>query len=412
MSDSSSQASTPRRWAVNKKAYPGLWARRRSDGSFVYEVKLRQGDGVLRSKSLPRGTTEPQAVREWKRLTLKRDDGEMPISRNMRLADVATEALADLEAKAKAGLRSERTYSLYVYRWSAYIRPLLGTRTIGKIGAADVLRLVAKLRADDCPEWTAHGIVTVLRLVLRFARHAGYMTNDPFSTIAPDDLPRQEARESFDARVLRADEIEKLLANVTESNRNAVTVAAYTGLRASEVVGLVWEDVSLLDDIVTVRAQLAKHRRGETPRRTVRLKSKASRREVPLVDRAAEALRAQYERERKAGRGEDGDWVFATASGRPIDRYRLRAATIKAAEKAGLGHVTPQVLRRSVATATAHAKLPVIVAAAMCGHSPQVYDKHYAKPFRDAQERANVRESLASIGFGNAEVDQTIDQVA
>jgi hypothetical protein len=44
------------------------------------------------------------------------------------------------------------------------------------------------------------------------------------------------------------------------------------------------------------------------------------------------------------------------------------------------------------------------------GHSPQVYDKHYAKPFRDAEERDRVRVSLASIGFGNALVDQPVDQ--
>jgi hypothetical protein len=73
----------------------------------------------------------------------------------------------------------------------------------------------------------------------------------------------------------------------------------------------------------------------------------------------------------------------------------------KAAEKAGLGHVTAQTLRRSVATATAHAKLPVVIAAPMTGHSKQVYDAHYAKPFRDAEERETVRRSLASIGFGS-----------
>ena len=44
----------------------------------------------------------------------------------------------------------------------------------------------------------------------------------------------------------------------------------------------------------------------------------------------------------------------------------------------------------------------------MTGHSPAVYDKHYAKPFRDEQERAKVRESLANIGFGNAQVDQQL----
>ena len=42
------------------------------------------------------------------------------------------------------------------------------------------------------------------------------------------------------------------------------------------------------------------------------------------------------------------------------------------------------------------------------GHSKQVYEAHYAKPFRDAEERDRVRESLASIGFGNAQVDHPL----
>jgi hypothetical protein len=61
-----------------------------------------------------------------------------------------------------------------------------------------------------------------------------------------------------------------------------------------------------------------------------------------------------------------------------------------------------------VATAIARAKVPVVIAAAMTGHSKQVYDAHYAKPFRDAEERENVRRSLASIGFGNTPVDQKL----
>ena len=48
----------------------------------------------------------------------------------------------------------------------------------------------------------------------------------------------------------------------------------------------------------------------------------------------------------------------------------------------------------------------------MTGHSPQVYDAHYVRPFRDAEEREIVRNSLASIGFGNEQVDQSVDQTA
>jgi hypothetical protein len=46
----------------------------------------------------------------------------------------------------------------------------------------------------------------------------------------------------------------------------------------------------------------------------------------------------------------------------------------------------------------------------MTGHSPAVYSEHYARPFRDAEEREKVRKSLASIGFGNTPVDQPVDQ--
>jgi hypothetical protein len=56
--------------------------------------------------------------------------------------------------------------------------------------------------------------------------------------------------------------------------------------------------------------------------------------------------------------------------------------------------------------------LPVVVAAAMTGHSKQVYDAHYAKPFRDAEERDRVRESLAPSGFGNSPVDQPLTNEA
>ena len=56
---------------------------------------------------------------------------------------------------------------------------------------------------------------------------------------------------------------------------------------------------------------------------------------------------------------------------------------------------------RVQARSPAQAKVPVVIAVAMIGHSPEVYNAHYARPFRGAEEREKVRNSLASIGFGN-----------
>ena len=55
IADSSFHALTQRRGRV--EGCPGLWWRRRADGSIVYEIKLRQ-PGVLGSDTLPEGTSE------------------------------------------------------------------------------------------------------------------------------------------------------------------------------------------------------------------------------------------------------------------------------------------------------------------------------------------------------------------
>jgi hypothetical protein len=98
-------------------------------------------------------------------------------------------------------------------------------------------------------------------------------------------------------------------------------------------------------------------------------------------------------------------------TGRPLGRDRLsKRGVLGASRRAEVGHVTAQTLRRSVATATAHARVPRVIAAATTGHTPAVYDEHYAKSFHDAEEREKVPNSLASIGFGNEPVDQPVDQ--
>ena len=115
--------------------------------------------------------------------------------------------------------------------------------------------------------------------------------------------------------------------------------------------------------------------------------------------------------EQAKGLGSESDFCFTSRTGRPLGLDRLsKRGVATAARKTGIGAVTAQALRRSVATATAHARVPVVIAAAMTGHSPQVDDVCYARPFRDAEERDKVRKSLASIGFGNASVDQSVDQ--
>ena len=55
-------------------------------------------------------------------------------------------------------------------------------------------------------------------------------------------------------------------------------------------------------------------------------------------------------------------------------------------------------------------QLPLLLVQCSDPLAQQRISAHYARPFRDAEEREKVRKSLAAIGFGNAQVDQPVDQ--
>jgi integrase len=71
-----------------------------------------------------------------------------------------------------------------------------------------------------------------------------------------------------------------------------VATVLYTGLRISELLGLVWDDVDFAAGVIHVRAQLSRAHRG-APGQRVAPKTPASVRDVPLVAQLARLLNAQ-----------------------------------------------------------------------------------------------------------------------
>jgi integrase len=102
----------------------------------------------------------------------------------------------------------------------------------------------------------------------------------------------------------------------------------YTGLRISELLGLVWDDVDLAAGVIHVRAQLSRSHRG-APARRVPPKTAASVRDIRLVPQLARLLNAHKQGTRFA-RGDD--WVFATARGTP-PRPPQRQPTLPSARR-------------------------------------------------------------------------------
>ncbi len=108
-----------------------------------------------------------------------------------------------------------------------------------------------------------------------------------------------------------------------------IATVLYTGLRISEMLGLIWDDVDLVAGVIRVRAQLSRAHRG-APARRVPPKTAASIREIPLVAQLARLL-AAHKQSTPSAIG--SDWVFATAHGTP---HGHRNVTQRSAESAGL----------------------------------------------------------------------------
>jgi Phage integrase family len=131
-----------------------------------------------------------------------------------------------------------------------------------------------------------------------------------------------------------------------------VATVLCTGLRISELLGLVWDDVELAARAIHVHAQLSRAHRGD-PARRVAPKTVVSVRYVPLVAQLARPPSAHRHQSRFA-RGED--WVFATARGtlyghRNVSRRCLgRAAQIAGLNDDGWPPLRFHDLRHTVAS--------------------------------------------------------------
>jgi integrase len=385
-----------------RRIEPGIHERVNSDGTTSLELTVKI-NGRTRRRTLPPGTTLAQARKARTKMLGERDAGRSPLGTrdDPRLVDASCLAMAALRQRTKLtgkGRISETTVDSHEQRLRDHVHPTLGHRKLSTLRKRDVLNLIDESRGTGLAEWTCHHVLTALRTVLRHARENDLLVGDPFAGIPSERLPAQEA--AGELRAFRGGDVNLLLARVTGTRDvAAATLLADTGLRASELCGLHWRDVSLTDGFISIEGQLAPRRRREAPR-IVPTKSRAGVRRIPLTPRAMERLEALYIYESERGLGNDDDFVFTTRDGGPLDRHNLRRIIREAGYAAGVGHVTPQVLRRSVATAYAEADVPAHVAASVTGHSVVVYQAAYVKAHRDRKERENALERLMNHGYG------------
>lgn len=214
------------------------------------------------------------------------------------------------EAKVEAGERHPRTLEAHRYQLKYNLLPTLGEREVAGITADDVAALLSDLQRGRRSAKTAAAALATLHAVLHYARRHGWAVVDPVAQLERDERPRPVRRR---CRVLGRADIERLLDASSPPYRLMIATALYTGLRISELLGLIWSDIDFGMGLISVRAQLSRAHRG-APARRVAPKSAAAYRDIPLIDQLAQHLLAHR---RSTPFAAPTDWVFATSRGTP-----------------------------------------------------------------------------------------------
>jgi integrase/recombinase XerD len=212
--------------------------------------------------------------------------------------------------------------------------------------------------------------LSAVRGLRQFATREGHTPDDPSREVAPPTLPRRLPH------ALGIDEVHRLLAAARTGDEPlalrdvALLELLYgCGARVSEAVGLAVDDLELGDA----------DRGGRAAGSSVLLWGKGGRtRVVPLGGYARDALGAYLVRARPALLAKAGRTVassrrthilFRNGRGGPLTRQGAWLVLRAAAARAGLGPVSPHVLRHSFATHLLDGGADVRVVQELLGHA-------------------------------------------
>lgn len=252
----------------------------------------------------------------------------------------------------RANLRP-RAYSGYELSLRLHVLPLLGSKLLTDMGPADAKLLRDTMRAAGKSDSTIRAALIPLRSLLR-----DWAENER----RPDPIAGVRLFKDSKKKIKppSREQVEKAISKARPEAKEALRVAAASGLRRGELFGLRWQDLDFARNLIHVHAS----NYGATVTETT--KTEDGERFVPLFPSIRRLL---LERKARQAWSRPQDFVFGTSVGSPMDPGNFSRREWKPAlVAAGLPHWRFHDLRHFAVSQLIGQRADIMLLANIAGH--------------------------------------------
>lgn len=336
------------------------------------------------------GKTECLYDKDWKRLNIRLQELRVELDKGTYIkgSNVTLNKWFDewMEQYKKRTIRIS-TYSCYVGHFDYYVRDTIGKKKLKDVTTDDIQKLYNDLRDRDFSLGTIKLVNVVLGSCFNKAVQKQMIATNP---VMMAELPKcKEKKEKY---VFSQEEQVKFMEYVENSYlKDFFRCVLMTGMRNGEARALRWGDVEFIKKKIYIVHTLI----GDTvkERELGPVKTKTSKREVPMVSKVYEELRNLKIKADEAGIGSLENFVFCLPNGEPISRFRVEdelARIEKKMKEDGVltGHITCHTLRHAFATRAVETGVQPQVLKTILGHKNlSVTMDLYAHVLGDTKEK-------------------------
>lgn len=355
----------------------------RDDGRWMARVSLGFVDGRMQRKTLY-GATREEAEGKMLEVIGKKRRG-VPV----KSSTPTIKAYLHAWLERKEDDLAPRTYTNYLHIVEKRILPVVGNVKLEGLSQQHVHAIMARAKADGVSPASRQQVRKVLRAALNDAMVEDQVHRNVAALVKGPSVPE------FEGTAFSQSEVDRLIEAAKDNRyRLLYLLAVRLGMRQGELIGLQWSHVDLDTGTIRVRKQI---QRVDGVRVFRELKTKNSRRDLPLTESLVRELKSHRTKQLEARLAAGGKWakqwdlVFTTRIGTPIDPVNLRVDFLATLEAAGLPPARFHDLRHSAISLWQAQGVNITTAQALSGHSSiattaQVYTHVSLATMRDAIE--------------------------